>query len=158
MSYAPFFHGFSGGFNSIEQNKNRIAELDWSADGRQFSFLIDPPRGTDNGNAGVWFWQPIVDPTHGATYQIIRDCVTDGYSPCNLRQSRRPLVLEDDRGRVVADSGQQQPAIDAILAGRKSQRAGNRSNRARPQLCQQRASSSIAMTTGIGIWTGAELP
>ena len=83
MSYSPYFHGFSGGFNSIEQNKNRIAELDWSADGRQFSFRIDPPRGTDNGNAGVWFWQPIVDPTHGATYQIIRDCVTDGYSPCN---------------------------------------------------------------------------
>ena len=84
MSYSPYFHGFSGGINSIEENKNRIAELDWSADGRQFSFRIDPPRGTDNANAGVWFWQPIVDATHGATFPIIRDCVAPGYKSCDL--------------------------------------------------------------------------
>ena len=82
MTYSPFFEGFSP--PSIDQNRNRIVELDWSADGQQFSFRIDTPSRLDNGAAGVWFWQPIDDPVHGTTYQIIRDCVKPGYSPCNF--------------------------------------------------------------------------
>jgi len=82
MSYSPYFEGFW--VPSIDVNKNRVVELDWSADGRQFSFRIDPPQGTDTSTAGVWFWQPIVDPVHGATYSIIRDCPADGHKSCEL--------------------------------------------------------------------------
>ena len=40
MSYSPYFEGYSGGIVNIDQNRNRIVELDWSADGRQFSFAL----------------------------------------------------------------------------------------------------------------------
>ena len=82
LTYSPFHVGFSA--PSIDENKNRIVELDWSADGRQFSFRIDTPSGFDNGSAGVWFWQTFDDAIHGTTYQIIRDCVAPGYTPCNF--------------------------------------------------------------------------
>ncbi len=78
MSYSPFFHGYSGQIADIKQNKNYIAEMDWSADGQQFSFRVDTPPGLDNGAAGVWFWQP------HATNQIIRDCASPAYKPCNF--------------------------------------------------------------------------
>ncbi len=84
MSYSPFFQGFAGGINSIDQNKNRIVELDWSADGARFSFRIDPPPGTDNANAGVWFWQPDTNLETDPTYAIIRDCVASGYKTCDM--------------------------------------------------------------------------
>ena len=80
--YTPYHQGFS--VSSIDQNKNRIVELDWSADGQQFSFRIDPPPGTDTSNAGVWFWQPIVDPVHKTNYPLIRDCPASGFKSCDL--------------------------------------------------------------------------
>ena len=82
MSFSPFFEGFR--VDSIEQNKNRIVELDWSADGRQFSFRIAPPSGTDTANAGVWFWQPRTDSQYDPTYPIIRDCPNSGYHSCSF--------------------------------------------------------------------------
>ena len=91
MTYSPFQDGFSA--PSIDQNKNRIVELDWSADGRQFSFRIDTPSEYDNSAAGVWFWQPIDDPVHGTTYQIIRDCVKPGYNPCNIVTPRNNIYF-----------------------------------------------------------------
>ena len=84
MSYSPYFEGYSGGIVSIDQNKNRIVELDWSADGRQFSYRIDTPLGLDNSNAGVWFWQPNLVTRYDPTYQVIRDCPVPGYNPCNF--------------------------------------------------------------------------
>ncbi len=84
MSASPFFQGFSGGIANIEGNKNRIIELDWSADGQLFSFRIDPPPGTDKSNAGVWYWHPVPDPTHGPTFPVIRDCPEEGYASCRL--------------------------------------------------------------------------
>lgn len=83
FSYSPFYYGFSGQTPSFEQNKNRIVELDWSADGRQFSFRIDTPLGLDNASAGVWFWQPRLDSQYDPTYQLIRDCPVPGYNPCD---------------------------------------------------------------------------
>ena len=59
MSVSPFFADFSA--PSFDENKKRIVELDWSADGQQFSFRIDPLRNPEN-DIGVWFWQPIDDP------------------------------------------------------------------------------------------------
>ena len=84
MSYSPYFQGFSSQIPTFEQNKNRIVELDWSADGRQFSFRIDTPLGLDNSSAGVWFWQPRLDSQYDPTYQLIRDCPVPGYNPCDF--------------------------------------------------------------------------
>lgn len=82
MSFTPFFDGFSA--PSRDANKNRILEIDWSADGQRLSFRIDTPRGLDNGAAGVWFWQPARESQNDPTYQIIRDCVEPGYKPCDI--------------------------------------------------------------------------
>ena len=82
MSYSPFHEGF--GVASSEQNKNRVVEIDWSADGAQFTFRIDTPPGQDTVNAGVWFWQPARETPTDPTYAVIRDCVTDGYLTCSL--------------------------------------------------------------------------
>ena len=69
---------------SSDANKNRVVEIDWSADGAQFTFLVDASPGQDNVNAGVWFWQPVnVSPTD-PTYPVIRDCVREGYISCQL--------------------------------------------------------------------------
>ena len=82
MSYSPFHEGY--GAPSSDVNKNRVVEIDWSADGTQFSFRIDPPPGQDTANAGVWFWQPVRETPTDPTYPVIRDCVTDGYLSCQL--------------------------------------------------------------------------
>ncbi len=81
---SPFHAGYSIGIERIERNKHRVVELDWSADGRKFSFRIDTPAGLDNSAAGVWFWQPEAHPVHGATSQVIRDCAHAGYRPCSF--------------------------------------------------------------------------
>ena len=102
MSYSPYHAGYSGQIPSYEQNKNRIVELDWSADGRQFSFRIDTPLGLDNASAGVWFWQPRLDSQYDPTYQLIRDCPVPGYNPCQMVISRQCQVLENFRRPMVA--------------------------------------------------------
>lgn len=84
MAYSPFFAGFAAGISGIEQNKNRIVELDWSADGTRFSFRIDPPAGTDTSNAGVWFWQPATNLETDPTYAILRDCPAAHYRACEI--------------------------------------------------------------------------
>lgn len=82
MTFSPFFDGFAA--NGSLNNKNRVVELDWSADGQRLSFRINPPPGLDNGAAGVWFWQSDIAGQTDPTYQIIRDCVEPGYEPCNF--------------------------------------------------------------------------
>ena len=82
MIYSPFHPGFSAA--SSEGNKNRVVEIDWSADGRQFTFRIDPPAGQDNSNAGVWLWQPETSSATDPTYAVIRDCAAPGYRSCEI--------------------------------------------------------------------------
>jgi len=82
MPYSPFHEGY--GVPSSEVNKNRVVEIDWSADGTQFSFRIDPPPDQDTVNAGVWFWQPLRETPTDPTYAVIRDCATDAYLSCQL--------------------------------------------------------------------------
>lgn len=82
MTDSPFFDGFAAA--SSDENKNRVSEIDWSADGQRFSFRIDTPPGLDNGNAGVWFWQPENQLSTDPTYQIIRDCAAAGDKPCGF--------------------------------------------------------------------------
>lgn len=81
---SPFHAGYAMGIESIERNKHRVVEVDWSADGRKFSFRIDTPAGLDNSGAGVWFWGADAHPVHGRTSQVIRDCAHAGYRPCSF--------------------------------------------------------------------------
>ena len=124
MSWSPFHAGYSAGIDSIERNKHRIAELDWSADGQRFSFRIDTPPGLDNSAAGVWHWQPQTDPVHGATFQLIRDCAHDGYRPCHFVNCQQRRALENHRNAVVASRGRQSHAADPAAARRGTQGAG----------------------------------
>ncbi|MYE26863.1 MAG: SH3 domain-containing protein [Chloroflexi bacterium] len=97
MTVSPFFAGFSA--TSFEENKNRIVELDWSADGQQFSFRIDPSRDPQSHNdMGVWFWQPEVGPLNTQNYMLIRDCPAEGYGSCNLVQRTGPPWYWKTRG------------------------------------------------------------
>ncbi len=82
MTYSPFFQGFNAA--SSFSNKNRVVEIDWSADGRQFTFRVDPPAGQDNANAGVWLWQPELASPTDPTYPLIRDCAGSGHVSCQL--------------------------------------------------------------------------
>ncbi len=82
MTFAPFFDGFIT--SGAQDNKNRVVEIDWSADGQRLSFRIDTPPNLDNVNAGVWFWQPEIATQTDPTYQVIRDCVEPGYTSCGI--------------------------------------------------------------------------
>lgn len=82
MTHSPFFDGFAAA--SSDENKNRVSEIDWSADGQRFSFRIDTPPGLDNGAAGLWFWQPENRLSTDPTYQIIRDCAAADDQPCGF--------------------------------------------------------------------------
>lgn len=84
MTYSPFHAGYASQVTSFERNKNRIVELDWSADGSRFSFRIDTPPGLDNSSAGVWFWQPRLDSQYDPTYQLIRDCPEPDTRSCAM--------------------------------------------------------------------------
>jgi hypothetical protein len=80
MPFAPFFDGFA--VDGAENNKNRVVEIDWSADGQQLAFRIDTPAGLDDMNEGVWFWQPAMNLQTDPTYQVIRDCAASGNRSC----------------------------------------------------------------------------
>ena len=134
MIYSPYFDGFS--VPSIELNKNRIAELDWSADGQQFSFRIDTPSGLDNGNAGVWFWQPYNDPQAGPTFQIIRDCVAPGYTPCNFVNPNGAKHWKTIDVQWSPIRGSNSILLTLYLPQDAAQCAGDCQCRTRSQLCQ----------------------
>ena len=76
LSTSPFYDGF--GVSSPQENKNYATDLSWSPNGRSLSFLIQPPPGTDNQNAGVWYW----DANTNLAYPLIRDCPQEGYTSC----------------------------------------------------------------------------
>lgn len=78
----PFFAGFSAA--SAEENKNFVSEVAWAGDGRRFAFIISPPPGTDNINAGVYYWDPIA----GRAFPVIRDCPNNGFASCSLVLNR----------------------------------------------------------------------
>ena len=82
LADSPFFIGFD--VPSSDANKNRIVEIDWSADGSAFTFRIDPPPGQDSVNAGLWYWQPRRDLATDPTYALIRDCPAPDYASCEL--------------------------------------------------------------------------
>ena len=91
MGYSPYFANSFNAIDRIEQNKNRIAEMDWSADGRLFSFRIDPPQGTDNTFAGVWFWHPQASAAQQTNFAVIYDCAAEGHNSCRQADRRGPV-------------------------------------------------------------------
>ena len=150
MIWSPFHAGYSSGVDSIKRNKHRIVELDWSADGQRFSFRIDTPPGLDNSAAGVWFWQPQIDPAQGATYQVIRDCAHDGYRPCLFvnRSNAAHWKTVDMQWSPVA--GDYRLLLTVPAAGRETQCPGAGRGAARSNLRQQCAATLSVTTTDIG--------
>lgn len=78
MSVSPFFADFGADGIGPDENKNFISALAWSPDGRKLAFIISPPSGTDNQNAGVWWYIPGV----GDAYATLWDCPIDGFTSC----------------------------------------------------------------------------
>lgn len=78
MSVSPFFDTFGAEGLGPDTNKNFIEALAWSPDGLRLAFLIVPPSGTDNQNAGIWWYSPGV----GDAYAALWDCPIDGYTSC----------------------------------------------------------------------------
>jgi hypothetical protein len=83
ISTAPFFEGFT--VDSAASNKNYVSYISWSPNGQRLAFIITPPAGTDNQNAGVWFW----DAGSNSTGVLLHDCPTDGFTSCDL--TNRPV-------------------------------------------------------------------
>ncbi|MGB1287261.1 MAG: hypothetical protein ACPG7F_12050, partial [Aggregatilineales bacterium] len=79
---APFFDGFTAG--SAADNRNFISDVEWAPNGGYFAFIVSPPPGTDNGNAGVWWWQPAREIATDPSYALFRDCPAPGTPACEL--------------------------------------------------------------------------
>jgi len=69
-SFAPYFQGFSTA--SREENRLFVAETQWSPNGQQLAFRIS--SGNEQGNDGVWFWQPAQETVTDPSYHLLRDC------------------------------------------------------------------------------------
>jgi hypothetical protein len=69
-SFAPYFQGFST--PSREENRLFVAETKWSPNGQQLAFRIS--SGNEQGNDGVWFWQPAQETVTDPSYHLLRDC------------------------------------------------------------------------------------
>ncbi len=83
VNTSPFFIGFT--VSSAETNENYVSNLAWSPNGQRLAFIVQPAGGTDNINAGVWFW----DAGSNSTGVFLHDCPQDGYTSCN--STNRPV-------------------------------------------------------------------
>ncbi|GAB5493608.1 MAG: hypothetical protein Phog2KO_38230 [Phototrophicaceae bacterium] len=83
LTSSPFYDGFS--VSSADTNENFVSEISWSPNGQRLAFIIQPPEGMDNVNAGVWFW----DAPSNTSGTLLHDCPFDGYNSCDL--SSRPV-------------------------------------------------------------------
>ncbi len=79
-SFAPYFQGFST--PSRQENRLFVDETKWSPNGQQLAFRIS--SGNEQGNDGVWFWQPAQETVTDPSYHLLRDCPPG----CRLVNSR----------------------------------------------------------------------
>lgn len=117
FTFAPFFEGFIVG--SAAENKNRVVEIAWSPNGLYLAYLIDPPPGTDNVNAGVWFWQPGGDLPTDPTYALLRDCPYDGHRACEIVSGRPASHWRSLKMEWSPDSRQLLVTLDLPDEGRR---------------------------------------
>lgn len=89
VTTSPFFAGFSAG--SAETNENFVSDIVWSPNGQRLAFIIQPASGTDNINAGVWFWEQ----SSNNTGVLLHDCPLEGYTSCQL--TNRPISNWESR-------------------------------------------------------------
>lgn len=78
---SPFYADFRA--DSAETNKNYVTHLAWSPDGSRLAYVIQPPGGTDNTNAGVWLWNA-AEPVNSLA--VMHDCPEQGFTSCNLSE------------------------------------------------------------------------
>ncbi|MGJ3237151.1 MAG: SH3 domain-containing protein [Anaerolineae bacterium] len=78
LNSSPFYAGFS--VTSAETNENFVNALSWSPNGQRLAFIVQPAPGTDNVNAGVWFW----DANSNSSGTLLHDCPDNGYNSCSL--------------------------------------------------------------------------
>lgn len=83
ISSSPFVPGFSPA--SAEENQDFINAITWSPNGQRLAFIIQPAGGTDNTDAGVWFW----DAASGQAFVLLHDCPFEGFNSCDL--TSKPL-------------------------------------------------------------------
>ncbi len=83
ITTSPFYNGFT--VSSASTNENFVSHVSWSPNGQRLAFVVQPAGGTDNINAGVWFW----DAASNTTGTLIHDCPNDGYTSCSL--TNRPV-------------------------------------------------------------------
>lgn len=83
INTSPFYNGFS--VSSASTNENFVNDISWSPNGQRFAFIVQPASGTDNVNAGVWFW----DAGSNSTGTLLHDCPFEGYTSCDL--TSRPV-------------------------------------------------------------------
>lgn len=98
LPQSPFYEGFQ--VPTAEQNKNFVAALAWSPDGQRLAFIIVPPPGTDNINAGVWYQDYSIG---SEAFPILRDCPMDGYNSCGI-VTNRPTYYQSEKIAWSPDS------------------------------------------------------
>lgn len=90
LDEAPILRQRIGAPATIDENAYKIVEADWSADGRRFSFRIDPHPSLDNALAGLWHWQPDPGPENRHLFPLLYDCASETRSGCALMSRPSP--------------------------------------------------------------------
>lgn len=118
FTFAPFFDGFSVG--SAEENKNFVTYMAWSPNGQFLAYLVNPPAGTDNVNAGVWYWQPALESQNDPTYTLLRDCAFTGQLSCGLVNGRPANFWRSLKFEWAPDSGGLLVTLELPEEGRRA--------------------------------------
>jgi len=83
ITSSPFVPGFAPA--SAQSNQDFVSYIAWSPNGQRLAFIIQPAPGTDNADAGVWFW----DSASNQAFVLLHDCPFEGYASCGL--TSRPV-------------------------------------------------------------------
>ncbi len=127
-TFAPYFEGFTA--PSRQENRLFVDEAKWSPNGQQLVFRIS--SGNEQGNDGVWYWQPAQETVTDPSYHLLRDCppgcglvnsrdtsewksLSMDWSPDNVAVLVHLYLPEEDRnaiGLVFASRDPESPQAD----------------------------------------------